>query len=79
MDVINRKLGNTLKLPEGHLRMFLLGNLGSGHWMKMMETAPPSSIVDGLRSLTGAIPFEMTYDMGPDGFRGIEEMKCCSN
>lgn len=51
MNLINRKLGNTLRLPEGHLRLFLLGNLKTGHWMKMLESAPPSSIVDGLRSL----------------------------
>jgi protein SCO1/2 len=51
LNLINRKLGNTLRLPEGHLRLFLLGNLETGHWMKMLESAPPISIVDGLRSL----------------------------
>jgi protein SCO1/2 len=53
LDVINRKLGNTLRLPEGHLRLFLLGNLKEGNWMKMLETAPASSLLDGLRSLKG--------------------------
>jgi protein SCO1 len=56
MDQINRRLGNTLQLPEGHLRLFLLGNLQTGHWMKMLESAPPSSIVDGLRSLVAEKP-----------------------
>ncbi len=51
MDVINRKLGNTLALPEGHLRMFLLGNPRTGHWMKLPETAPPMGVADGLRAL----------------------------
>jgi protein SCO1/2 len=51
MNVINRKLGNTLRLPEGHLQLLLLGNLKTGNWMKMLETAPPMSIVEGLRSL----------------------------
>lgn len=56
MDLINRRLGNTLRLPEGHLRLFLLGNPRTGHWMKMLESAPPSSIVDGLRSLATETP-----------------------
>jgi protein SCO1/2 len=51
MDVINRKLGNTLRLPEGHLRLFLLGNLRTGHWMKLPESAPPMGVADGLRAL----------------------------
>ena len=51
MAVINRKLGNTLRLPEGHLRLFLLGNLKTGHWMKMIETAPEIALVNGLNSL----------------------------
>ncbi len=51
MDVINRKLGNTLKLPEGHLRQFLIGNLRTGHWMRLVETAPPPALKDGLSSL----------------------------
>jgi len=56
MDRINRRLGNTLRLPEGHLRLFLLGNPHTGHWMRMLESAPPSSIVDGLRSLMSEKP-----------------------
>jgi protein SCO1/2 len=56
LDLINRRLGNALRLPEGHLRLFLLGNLRTGHWMKMLESAPPSSIVEGLRSLATETP-----------------------
>jgi cytochrome oxidase Cu insertion factor (SCO1/SenC/PrrC family) len=53
MDVINRKLGNTLKLPEGHLRMFLLGNLRTGNWMRMIDSAPVVALKEGIRSLEG--------------------------
>lgn len=56
MDVINRKLGNTLILPEGHLRVFLLGNTREGNWLKMLESAPASSLVEGLRSLSEPPP-----------------------
>ena len=51
MGVINRKLGNTNNLPEGHLRLFLLGNLKTGHWMKMVETAQDIALAMGLDSL----------------------------
>ena len=51
MAVINRNLGNTLRLPERHLRQFLLGNLKTGHWMKLVESAPDSAIAMGLASL----------------------------
>ena len=51
MGVINRKLGNTNRLPESHLRQFLLGNLKTGHWMKLVETAPDLALVMGLDSL----------------------------
>ena len=51
MEVINRKLGNTLRLPEGHLRLFLLGNMKTGNWMRMIEGAPEIALVNGLNSL----------------------------
>ena len=51
MEVINRKLGNTLRLPEGHLRLFLLGNMKTGHWMRMVEGAPEIALVNGINSL----------------------------
>ena len=51
MEVINRKLGNTLRLPERHLRQFLLGNLKTGHWMKLVETAQDLALAMGLDSL----------------------------
>ena len=51
MDVINRKLGNTIALPEGHLRLFLLGNLKTGHWMKLLDSAPDIALAMGLASL----------------------------
>lgn len=55
MEVINRKLGNTLRLPEGHLRLFLLGNPKEGNWMKMLESAPANALAEGLKSLAGAM------------------------
>ena len=51
MGVINQKLGNTNRLPEGYLRQFLLGNLKTGHWMKLVETAPDVALAMGLNSL----------------------------
>ena len=51
MYVINRKLGNTNRLPEGHLRLFLLGNLKTGHWMKLVDTARDLALALGLDSL----------------------------
>lgn len=53
MEVINRRLGNTGRLPEGHARVFLLGNLKSGHWMRIAEDAHEFSLDQGLRSLSG--------------------------
>jgi protein SCO1/2 len=53
INEINRRLGNTrLRLPEGHLRLFLLGNLKTGHWMRLVETAPEIALEQGLRSLS---------------------------
>jgi protein SCO1/2 len=52
MEIINRRLGNTGPLPQGHLRLFLMGNLRTGHWMKLVETAPEIALAQGLHSLT---------------------------
>jgi protein SCO1/2 len=51
LGVINRKLGNTNPNPESHILLFLLGNLKTGHWMKMNQLAPVSSVVEGLSVL----------------------------
>jgi protein SCO1/2 len=51
MNMINRRLGNTFRLPEGHLRQFLLGNLKTGHWMRLVERAPEMALAMGLYSL----------------------------
>ena len=51
MEIINRRLGNTLRLPEGHQRLFLLGNLRTGNWMRMLESAPVIALTEGLRNL----------------------------
>jgi hypothetical protein len=44
-------LGNTSPNPEMHLQVFLLGNLKTGHWMKMNRLAPTASVTEGLRIL----------------------------
>ena len=51
LDVINRRLGNTIALHERHLQLFLLGNLKTGHWMKLVESAPEAALAMGLASL----------------------------
>jgi protein SCO1/2 len=51
MDPLLRRLGNTHALPEGHQRLFLLGNLLTGHWMKLPESASVIAVADGLRAL----------------------------
>jgi protein SCO1/2 len=51
IEAINRKLGNTNPVPEFHPRLYLLGNLRTGHWMKMNQYAPSPSVVEGLRVL----------------------------
>jgi protein SCO1/2 len=51
MDAINVRLGNRNPNPEFHQQLFLLGNLRTGHWMKLPETARAISVADGLRAL----------------------------
>ena len=52
MNNLNRKLGNKIySLPEGHLRLFLLGNVKTGHWMRIPETAHDIAVEEGLLSL----------------------------
>jgi protein SCO1/2 len=51
MRTINLKLGNVNPDPESHIRVFLLGNLKTGHWIRMNEFAPSPSIAEGLRLL----------------------------
>jgi protein SCO1/2 len=51
LHVINRKLGNTNPQPEAHSRVYLLGNLGTGHWIRLNQFAPSVSVAEGLRQL----------------------------
>ena len=51
MRTINAKLGNVNPDPESHIRVFLLGNLRTGHWIRMNEFAPSASVAEGLRLL----------------------------
>lgn len=49
---INRRLGNTNPVPENHSRVYLLGNLKTGHWIRMNQFAPPPAVAEGLRNVT---------------------------
>jgi protein SCO1 len=51
MDIINKRLGNTMRLPEGHLRQFILGDTRTNHWMRLVESVPVMALEDGLKSL----------------------------
>ena len=51
MRTINLRLGNRNPDPELHIRVFLLGNLRTGHWIRMNEFAPSPSVAEGLRLL----------------------------
>lgn len=52
MNVINRKFGNRYRLPEGHLRQFVIGNVNAGQWMRMPETAHVVAVYQGLQKLS---------------------------
>jgi protein SCO1/2 len=49
---INRKLGNAAPNPESHIRVYLLGNLKTGHWIRLNQYAPSVAVAEGLRSIT---------------------------
>jgi protein SCO1/2 len=51
LTVINQRLGNRNPNPELHIQLFVLGNLKTGHWMKLPETAHPYAVAEGLRTL----------------------------
>ena len=51
LRAINRKLGNASPSPESHVRVYLLGNLRTGHWIRMNQFAPSGAVADGLRLL----------------------------
>jgi protein SCO1/2 len=51
LDAINLKLGNRSLIPESHIQVFLLGNLRTGQWMRLPETARAEAVAEGLRNL----------------------------
>lgn len=51
LRTINLRLGNRNPAPEAHLQVFLLGNLKTGKWIRLPETAPAFSVAEGLRTL----------------------------
>lgn len=50
---INRRLGNRNTAPEAHMQVFLLGNLKTGRWVRLPESASAMAVSEGLRSLQG--------------------------
>jgi len=52
LHAINRKLGNVAPNPESHIRIYLLGNLKTGHWIRLNQFAPSVAVAEGLRSIT---------------------------
>lgn len=56
VEKIDRRLGNTANLPEGHLRLILLGNLKTGHWIKVADDVHEFSLKKGLQSLRTVPP-----------------------
>lgn len=53
ITAINRKLGNIHPEPESHLTVFLIGNLKTGHWVKMLPSAAPAKITETILSVAG--------------------------
>ena len=51
VDKVNRKLGQAAPVKEGHLPLFLIGNVKTGHWLKMQPYSAPSMIAEQLLSL----------------------------
>jgi protein SCO1/2 len=51
MDAINLRLGNRNLAPESHIQVFLLGNLRTGQWMRLPESAQAAAVAEGLRNL----------------------------
>ena len=51
VDGVAHKLGQTAPVAEGHLPIFILGNVRTGHWMKMMPSSMPPQIAEQLLKL----------------------------
>lgn len=51
VDQINRKLGQVSPVVEGHLPIFLLGNVRTGHWLKMQPYSASTLIAEQLLTL----------------------------
>jgi protein SCO1/2 len=48
---VTNKLGQVSPVIEGHLPIFLLGNVRTGHWLKMQPYSAPSLIAEQLLAL----------------------------
>lgn len=51
IDAVAQKLGQSSPVIEGHLPIFILGNVGTGHWMKLQPYSAPSLIAKQLLTL----------------------------
>ena len=51
VDGVAHQLGQTAPVAEGHLPIFILGNVRTGHWIKMMPSSTPPLIAEQLLKL----------------------------
>jgi protein SCO1 len=51
MDAITHQLGQVSPYIEGHLPIFILGNVRTGHWMKLQPYTTPTAIARELLEL----------------------------
>lgn len=51
LGAINLKLGNRSSIPESHIQVFLLGNLRTGQWMRLPESAQAVAVAVGVSTL----------------------------
>lgn len=56
VDAVTHKLGQTSPVIEGHLPIFILGNVQTGHWMKLQPYSTPSVIAEQLLTLADESP-----------------------
>lgn len=51
VDDVVRRLGQLTPTPESHTTLFMLGNVKSGHWIKLHPDTAPAEIAQHLRLL----------------------------
>jgi protein SCO1 len=51
VDDVLRRLDQLARVPEAHTTLFIIGNVNSGHWIKLHPDSTPDEIVRHLRQL----------------------------